>query len=154
MPCASNISASYRVMPRFFSSLAVSRYACFSTLLQRVFQFSATTRRNVEGQRKHGHATAGCTIRIIDIQQTQALRTCHGDLFSVFPLCRLPTLINGLIIVISTKGMFLYSAASSPLDRSKHLTLLPPGRPVHSNTNLTSLGSIQPRCSYCMRTSH
>ena len=27
-----------------------------------------------------------------------------------------------------------------------------PGRPVHSNTNLISLGSIQPHCNYCMKT--
>ena len=34
-------------------------------------------------------------------------------------------------------------AVSSPLDRSKRFTLFPsPGRPVHSNTNLASPGSI------------
>ena len=44
-------------------------------------------------------------------------------------------------------GMFLCSAVSSPLYRSKRFTLHPPGRPVHSNTNLTSLGSIQPCCN-------
>ena len=39
--------------------------------------------------------------------------------------------------------MFLYSAASSPLDRSKQLTLFAlPGKPVHSDTNSASLGSI------------
>ena len=37
--------------------------------------------------------------------------------------------------------MFLYSAVSSPLDRSKRFTL-PPGRPVHSDTNSASPGSI------------
>ena len=38
--------------------------------------------------------------------------------------------------------MVLYSAVSSPLDRSKRFTLSSPGRPVHSNTNSASLGSI------------
>ena len=40
------------------------------------------------------------------------------------------------------KGMVLYSAVSSPLDRSKCFTLSFPGRPVHSNANSASLGSI------------
>ena len=34
------------------------------------------------------------------------------------------------------KGMVLYSAVSSPLDRSKRFTLSFPGRPVHSDTVL------------------
>ena len=34
------------------------------------------------------------------------------------------------------KGMVLYSAVSSPLDRSKRFTLSSPGRPVHSDTVL------------------
>ena len=34
------------------------------------------------------------------------------------------------------KGMLLYSAVSSPLDRSKRFTLSSPGRPVHSDTVL------------------
>ena len=34
------------------------------------------------------------------------------------------------------KGMFLYSAVSSPLDRSKRFTLSSPDRPVHSDTVL------------------
>ena len=38
--------------------------------------------------------------------------------------------------------MFLYGAVSSPLDRSERFTLHPPGRPVHSDTNSTSLGRI------------
>ena len=38
--------------------------------------------------------------------------------------------------------MFLYSAVSSHLDSSKRFTLSSPGRPVHSNTNSASLGSI------------
>ena len=39
--------------------------------------------------------------------------------------------------------MFLYSTVSSPLDRSKRFTLFAlPGRPVHSDTNSASPGSI------------
>ena len=39
--------------------------------------------------------------------------------------------------------MFLYSAVSSPLDRSKRFTLFAlPGRPVHSDTNSAYPGSI------------
>ena len=34
------------------------------------------------------------------------------------------------------KGMVLYSAVSSPLDRSQRFTLSSPGRPVHSDTVL------------------
>ena len=48
---------------------------------------------------------------------------------------------------INCFGMFLHSAASRLNDRSKHTSS--PGRPVHSGTNSTSLGSIQPCCSYC-----
>ena len=40
------------------------------------------------------------------------------------------------------KGMDLYSAVSSPLDGSKRFTLSSPDRPVHSDTNSASLGSI------------
>ena len=41
------------------------------------------------------------------------------------------------------KGRFLYSAVSSPLDRSKRFTLFAlPGRPVHSDTNSASPGCI------------
>ena len=43
----------------------------------------------------------------------------------------------------SGKGSFLYSAVSSPLDCSKRFTLFAlPGRPVHSDTNSASPGSI------------
>ena len=39
--------------------------------------------------------------------------------------------------------MFLYSAVSSPLDRSKRFTLFAlPDRPIRSDTNSASLGSI------------
>ena len=40
------------------------------------------------------------------------------------------------------KGKFLYSAVSSPQDRSKRFTLYFTDRPVHSDTNSASLGSI------------
>ena len=44
------------------------------------------------------------------------------------------------------KGSFLYSAVSSPLDRSKRFTLFAsPSRPVHSDTNSASPGSILAR---------
>ena len=43
------------------------------------------------------------------------------------------------------KRYVLYSAVSSPLDRSKRLTLFPPDRPDHSDTNSTPLGSILAR---------
>ena len=40
-------------------------------------------------------------------------------------------------IAVKVKGMFLSSAVSSTLDRSKRFTLHPPpGRPVHSDTVL------------------
>ena len=42
------------------------------------------------------------------------------------------------------KGKFLYSAVSSPQDRSKRFTLYFPDIPVHSDTISASLGSIQP----------
>ena len=38
--------------------------------------------------------------------------------------------------IVKGKGMVLYSAVSSPLDRSKRFTLSSPGRPVHSDTVL------------------
>ena len=41
-----------------------------------------------------------------------------------------------IISVCKKKGMVLYSAVSSPLDRSKRFTLSSPGRPVHSDTVL------------------
>ena len=41
------------------------------------------------------------------------------------------------------KGKFLYSAASSPKDRSKRFTFYFPDRPVHSDTISASLGSIR-----------
>ena len=51
--------------------------------------------------------------------------------------------------------IIFYSAVSSPLDRSQRFTLSSPGRPVHSNTNSASLGSIlamqQLRNEYSLR---
>ena len=40
------------------------------------------------------------------------------------------------------KVCFLYSAVSSPLDRSTRFTLSSPGRPVHSDTNMAFLGCV------------
>ena len=48
------------------------------------------------------------------------------------------------------KGKVLYSAVSSPSDRSKHFTLFAlPDRPVHSDTNSASPGS-----NYAQRLNH
>ena len=44
--------------------------------------------------------------------------------------------LRGEISNNKKKGMVLYSAVSSPLDRSKRFTLSSPGRPVHSDTVL------------------
>ena len=50
---------------------------------------------------------------------------------------------NDYFIHVKGKGMFLYSAVSSPLDRSIRFTLFALlGRPVHSDTNSASPGSI------------
>ena len=56
--------------------------------------------------------------------------------------CRLHESIHTAGIL--TKGKFLYSAVSSPQDRSKCFTLYFPDRPIHLNTISASLGSIQP----------
>ena len=48
---------------------------------------------------------------------------------------------SSLIKRFFKKGTLLFS----PLDRSLYIS--PPGRPVHSDTNSTSLGSIQPCCN-------
>ena len=44
--------------------------------------------------------------------------------------------INMFRTVMVFMVFFLYSAVSSPLDRSKRFTLSSPGRPVHSDTVL------------------
>ena len=50
------------------------------------------------------------------------------------------------ITVLKVKVVFLYSAVSNPLDRSKRFTLFAlPDRPVHSDTNSASPGSILAR---------
>ena len=64
------------------------------------------------------------------------------------PVCLHPTLLMlvkiRLLLLKKGKGKFLYSAVSSPQDRSKCFTLYFPDRPVHSDTISASLGSIQP----------
>ena len=56
-----------------------------------------------------------------------------------------------LIKLTVKKGKFLYSAVSSPQDRSKRFTLYFPDRPVHSDTISASLGSIQPYATINVR---
>ena len=46
---------------------------------------------------------------------------------------------NILQMLLRVKRYVLYSAVSSPFDRSKRFTLFPPGKPVHSDTNSASL---------------
>ena len=49
------------------------------------------------------------------------------------------------------KGMVLYSAVSSPLDRSKHFTHSSPGRPVHSDTVLGFSGKHSSHAAIAQR---
>ena len=63
-------------------------------------------------------------------------------------------LISCVLIILLTfhdtlkvKGKFLYSAVSSPQDRSKRFILYFSDRPVHSDTISASLGSIQPHAT-------
>ena len=49
---------------------------------------------------------------------------------------RLMTSLVVMLFCNKRYGMVLYSAVSSPLDRSKRFTLSSPGRPVHSDTVL------------------
>ena len=51
--------------------------------------------------------------------------------------------LRHILFPASLKGKFLYSAVSSPQDRSICFTLYFPDRPVHSDTISASLGSIQ-----------
>ena len=45
------------------------------------------------------------------------------------------------------------NVAQSPVHQTTQSTLhFTPGRPVHSNANVTYLGSIQPHCNYCDKT--
>ena len=51
-----------------------------------------------------------------------------------------------VVVGVVVKKVVLYSAVSSPLDRSKRFTLVAlPGRTVHSDTNSASPGSILAR---------
>ena len=74
------------------------------------------------------HVWRGCTLLECTYNDQHSTRNQH---------C-----LDHLTIINKGKGMVLYSAVSSPLDRSKRFTLSSPGRPVHSNTNSASLGSI------------
>ena len=69
-----------------------------------------------------------------------------------------PPLVVGIVHIYNTekvkkgKSMFLYSAVSSLLDNSKRFTLFAlPGRPVHSDTNSASPGSILAMSNYVQR---
>ena len=68
---------------------------------------------------------------------------CGGNEYieiGVCPESKLDGIMNKIIKEMlckgKGKGMVLYSAISSPLDRSKRFTLSSPGRPVHSDTVL------------------
>ena len=64
----------------------------------------------------------------------------------VFPTC-IYTVVYRLVpywLKSTKKGKFLYSAVSSPQDRSKRFTLYFSDRPVHPDTISASLGRIQP----------
>ena len=64
-----------------------------------------------------------------------------GHIFKIHQSCQIICLN-----VKKVKVVFLYSAVSSPLDRSKRFTLFAlPGRPVHSDTNSASPRSILAR---------
>ena len=55
--------------------------------------------------------------------------------------------------ITTKKVVFIYSAVSSPSDRSKCFTLFAlPGRPVHSDTNSASPGSILATQQLCAKT--
>ena len=67
----------------------------------------------------------------------------HVTLYKVVFLIFVCSSVDNLDNIILTKRYFLYSAVSSPLDRSKRFTLFAsPGRPVNSDTNSASPGSI------------
>ena len=93
---------------------------------------------------------------------------CHLTCFHIFPgivepspsrpppslpryhhvhhFCKEVVLYSSPDVFIKGKGSFLYSAVSSPLDRSERFTLFAfPDRPVHSDTNPASPGSILAR---------
>ena len=56
-----------------------------------------------------------------------------------------------LWVFTKRKDKFLYSAVSSPQNRSKHFTLCFSDRPVHSDTISASLGSNQPYATINVR---
>ena len=71
---------------------------------------------------------SGCSSNLIDIIRS---------LIGLYPITHLDVSLSQMIATpFLLKGMVLYSAVSSPLDRSKRFTLSSPGRPVHSDTVL------------------
>ena len=76
-----------------------------------------------------------CMVTLTNISHNTVVPVMNGhprDQAKVSVHCRWP-LIRG---TDGKKSMVLYSAVSSPLDRSKRFTLSSPGRPVHSDTVL------------------
>ena len=69
-------------------------------------------------------------------------KVCHLNILNLKILVAIISFTTTYII----KKVVLYSAVSSPLDRSKRFTLFAiPDRPVHSDTNSASPGSILAR---------
>ena len=87
-------------------------------------------------------------IRVTTLPYHTYLNNMNYNIFNGNQCSRLVTLYNKPFNIISLlhsslhqfkekgKGMVLYSAVSSLLDRSKRFTLSSPGRPVHSDTVL------------------
>ena len=67
-----------------------------------------------------------------------------------------PSLQQDKKVKLKRKDLFLYSAVPNPLDRSnfKALYTSPPGRPAHSDTYSTSLGSILAKQQLCAKNIH
>ena len=74
---------------------------------------------------------------------------CIMNVYIVFPTNKKETKET---VVLCCSKLCSYIAQYPVLGLFKALYMSPPGRPVHSNTNSTSLGSIQPCCSYCIKT--
>ena len=109
----------------------VDNIANFSTIFLTTFKTLAKSKNSANFKQP----------QILECQKIQSAANVqfYSDLCPTFSFC-LPTFI---LAFNKKKGMFLYSAVSSPLDRSKRFTLfaLPDG-PVHSDTNSASPGSI------------
>ena len=92
-------------------------------------------------------ACQGVKCKVFELPYKNIYLYLMLDLFKLFsvPLHKILPGYRELFkcIIIIKKGMFLYSAVSSQLDRSKRFTLFSlPGIPGHSDTNSASTGSI------------